>query len=106
MTERQFERRRSHRRRARVSIYVTLPGQKRQRCTTENLSAGGVFIRTDDRHVPQGVTAELVFVIRRGSVARLHRRWAVVTHASHRGAGLMLYNERDLAVLRSSGVSV
>ncbi len=101
------DRRKSQRRQASVSIYLTYPGQRRIRCRTQNLSAGGVFVQTSDASIPQGITVELVFVIKRGRIARLHRRWAVVTHVNRDGAGMMLYNHRDATLWsHSPGLSM
>lgn len=106
MMKKRFERRKSQRKTATVDIWVTYPGHRRKRCRTANLSAGGVYISTEKVSVPQGITVELVFVVHRDRVIRLHRRWAVVAHVGNNGAGMMLYNGKNAFPWASPQISV
>ncbi len=77
---------------------MTAPGQKMTRYRTANLSAHGVFIEANMvSRLTRGVTVELVFVLHYGSLIRIHRRRARVSHVSRRGAGLMLYRTGEPA---------
>lgn len=85
-----MERRLHTRHRARTSVYLLLPGGKRQLCKAVNLSATGVFIRTASLGLRKGQQVNLAFAIDLGSVTKLHRRTAVVAHVSGGGTGLMM----------------
>ncbi|MCC7464213.1 MAG: PilZ domain-containing protein [Gammaproteobacteria bacterium] len=85
-----MERRLHTRHRARTSVYVIMPGGKRYLCRAVNLSATGVFVRTDVLGLRKGQQVELAFAIDLGSVTKIHRRTAVVAHISGGGTGLMM----------------
>jgi hypothetical protein len=50
----------------------------------------GVFLELKAMGLPAGAVVNLVFAVTLGNTIRLHRRRAVVTHISERGAGLMM----------------
>ncbi len=87
-----LERRLTTRHRARTSVYVLLPGNRRRLCRARNLSATGVFVETGDMGLRKGQTVELAFAITLGTVTKIHRRTAVVAHVSRGGTGLMMEN--------------
>ena len=67
-----------------------MPGGKRHLCRAVNLSATGVFVRTDVLGLRKGQQVELAFAIDLGTVTKIHRRAAIVAHVSRGGTGLML----------------
>jgi len=85
-----MERRLHTRHRARTTVYVLMPGGKRHLCSAVNLSATGVFVRTDVLGLKKGQQVELAFAIDLGAVTKIHRRTAVVAHISGGGTGLMM----------------
>ena len=85
-----MERRLHTRHRARTSVYIIMPGGKRHLCRAVNLSATGVFVRTDVLGLRKGQQVELAFAIDLGAVTKIHRRTAVVAHISGGGTGLMM----------------
>jgi hypothetical protein len=87
---RKVERRQGTRHRSRTVVYLLLPGGRRHVCRAANLSATGVFLRTDGLDIQKGQRVDLAFAINFGVVTRLHRRQAVVAHISDGGTGLMM----------------
>lgn len=85
-----MERRKKARRRTRISVYVSCPGQKMKRCRASNLSASGAFIETEFLGVTRGTPVDLVFVLDHGAVVRMYRMPATVARVSRNGAGVML----------------
>jgi len=72
---------------ASVPVYLsTNEGYKK--CTTRNISRGGVFIETEYRGFYGGDTVELVFVQPQANVARIRRYAAKVVHRAFHGLGL------------------
>ena len=84
------ERRLHTRHRARTTVYITIPGGRKKLCRAVNLSATGVFVRTDVLGLRKGQQVELAFAIDLGTVTKIHRRTAVVAHISGGGTGLMM----------------
>ena len=67
-----------------------MPGGKRHLCRAVNLSATGVFVRTDVLGLRKGQQVELSFAINLGTITKIHRRTAIVAHVSRGGTGLMM----------------
>lgn len=84
------ERRLRPRKRVSIDVYVYSPGHSVRRCKTHNLSSNGVFVDVEKLGVGPGSTVELVFVIRRGPIIRVHRLWAIVARLTGNGVGMML----------------
>lgn len=82
------EHRLSPRKGARVKVYFSLGKQPMQRCSTRNLSSGGVFLET---RLPLRLNTpvQLLFVLNRGVVIRIYRLSAIVVRLSKDGIGLM-----------------
>lgn len=78
----QIERRLQVRHRARTEVFVR-QGGKRVRCKAENLSAGGVAVRTNNLGLRVGQVAELAFVINLGAISKIHRRNAKVCYVKN-----------------------
>ena len=87
-----MERRKKARRRTRIRVYVSSPGQKMKRCKASNLSASGAFIETEFLGATRGTPVDLVFVLDHGQVVRMYRMPATVARVSRQGAGVMLNN--------------
>ncbi|MEE8157374.1 MAG: PilZ domain-containing protein [Gammaproteobacteria bacterium] len=85
-----MERRHHTRRRSRISVYLFRKGHHIRLCKAKNLSAAGVFVETHNMGLPPGSVVELAFVVRLGSITRIHRRTAKVCHVSRGGTGLAL----------------
>lgn len=85
-----MERRSGSRKRISVGTYVTWSG-RRVRCRASDISTSGVFVEMDGLPVLPGTAVQIVFVLSRGKLVRLHRVSAVVTRVSREGAGLRLY---------------
>jgi hypothetical protein len=101
-----MERRGTARKQAKVQVYVFCPGQGTRRCKTANISGNGVYVHTDSVMCPKGIALELVFVIRRGTLIKIHRRWATVVHVSKSGAGMRFYgNTRPRVAARPQATS-
>ena len=81
------------RRRSRTSVYVFRRGRPIRLCKAKNLSAAGVIVETHNMGLCKGTVVELAFVVRLGSITRIHRRTAKVCHISHGGTGLALLQE-------------
>lgn len=85
------ERRQRRRHQAVTDVYVS--GWGGRRYTACNHSADGVFVQLCAERLQglsRGSMLELVFVVAHGSLARLYRRQAVVSHLNESGAGLQL----------------
>jgi hypothetical protein len=96
------ERRLLERSKVSTVVYLSVPGSRYHRCRAKNLSAMGVFLEMNSLGLPAGTVVNLVFAVTLSNTIRLHRRRAIVTHISERGAGLMMqgrprYTGRELA---------
>ena len=87
-----MERRTNARHQARTAVYVSCAGRPARFCRAKNLSANGVYIETQDMGLVKGMRVELAFAINLGSVTRIHRRSAIVTHVTEGGTGLMMHD--------------
>lgn len=85
-----MERRTGTRKHISVSAYVTWPG-RRIRCRASDISTTGVFVEMEGLPVLPGTAVQVVFVLARGEVVKLHRVSAVVARVSREGAGMRLY---------------
>lgn len=85
-----MERRSKVRKPTAVRVYLSSPGQRIRRCNAKDLSVSGAFVEGEALGLARGLTVELVFVMERGSVIRIHRVPATVARVSKWGAGLML----------------
>lgn len=75
-----------------VPAYVTMQGQKRQRCIAKDVSSHGAFIEFSNGAIRQGAPIQIVFALNRGRVTRLYTRSAIVVRVTESGAGLMFSN--------------
>jgi hypothetical protein len=85
-----MERRLLARNKVSTIVYLSVPGGRFHRCRAKNLSAMGVFLEIKAMGLPAGTVVNLVFAVTLGNTIRLHRRRAIVTHITERGAGLMM----------------
>ena len=85
-----MERRLLARNKVSTIVYLSVPGGRFHRCRARNLSAMGVFLELRALGLPAGTVVNLVFAVTLGNTIRLHRRRAIVTHITERGAGLMM----------------
>lgn len=88
-----MERRLLERNKVSTTVYLSVPGGRLHRCRARNLSAMGVFLEIKSLGLPAGAVVNLVFAVSLGSMIRLHRRKAIVTHVSEGGAGLMMQGQ-------------
>jgi len=72
-----------------VRAYLSLPGQKRQRCTASDVSSHGAFVEMPQDASRQGAPVQIVFALNRGRVTRLYARSAIIVRVTDSGAGLM-----------------
>lgn len=89
-----MERRTVMRRGADVTTYIyprTMEGPLR--CRAHNLSADGVFIKTEHPISRPGEVFSLVFALEFDRVVRTYRRWARVAHCTEDGMGVQLFRE-------------
>jgi hypothetical protein len=86
-----MERRLGARRRISLNVYLIGVGRRLRRCRASDMSANGVFLESPSMHIPIGATVELVFVVQRNSIIRMHRLPAIVARVSKTGAGMILY---------------
>lgn len=86
-----IEERRIHSRaRVKTQVYVVIEANKRVLTQAENLSAAGVFLRTNTLKLTVGQEVELIFVINLDTVSKLHRRKGIVAHTSKDGTGFKM----------------
>lgn len=88
-----MERRLLERNKVSTTVYLSTPGGRLHRCRARNLSAMGVFLEIKSLGLPAGTVVNLAFAVSLGSIIRLHRRKAVVTHVNEGGAGLMMQGQ-------------
>lgn len=84
-----YERRHAERRPVATHVHIDVGGT-RKRARAINLSSRGVFIAGQHPELAAGTLVELVFHVPVQGLIRLHRKRAVVTHASVRGVGLRM----------------
>ncbi len=85
----QYERRHAERSPVATHVYIDVGGTRR-RVRAVNLSPRGVFIAGMHPELETGTLVNLVFRVPVDGLIRLHRKRAVVTHASVRGVGLRM----------------
>lgn len=97
----QHERRHTQRNEVATDVYIDVDGI-RHRGRALNLSARGVFIAGVQPGLDTGRVVELVFPVPVQGLIRLHRKRAVVAHASLRGIGMRMEPavRQSLAALR------
>lgn len=91
-----MDRRNSMRKHARVQVRVRGPDGMTRWCRTANLSHCGAYLNGLDMNLRRGTPVEAVFVVTRGPVARLYRRWAIVAHCEPKGMGLMILGRNSV----------
>lgn len=84
-----YERRHVERRPVATDVHIAVAGI-RKRARALNLSSRGVFIAGLHPELERGTLVELVFHVPVEGLIRLHRKRAVVTHASAQGVGLRM----------------
>lgn len=82
------ERRHTVRKRIAARAYMSWQGQP-HRCRTRNISINGAFVETSALAPPLGARVELIFVLPRGSVIRVHRLKARIARVTRNGAALV-----------------
>lgn len=85
----QHERRHSERSEVATDVYLDVDGT-RLRGRALNLSPRGVFIAGVQPQLEAGRVVDLVFPVPVQGMIRLHRKRAVVAHASPRGIGMRM----------------
>ncbi|NGP53661.1 PilZ domain-containing protein [Thioalkalivibrio sp. XN8] len=84
-----YERRHAQRRPVATNVHIDVGGIRKQ-ARALNLSARGVFIAGQHPELATGTLVELVFHVPVQGLIRLHRKRAVVTHATARGVGMRM----------------
>lgn len=85
----QHERRNSERNQVATDVYIEIDGARR-RGRALNLSSRGVFIEGTHPGLEAGRIVDLVFPVPVQGLIRLHRKRAIVAHASVRGIGMRM----------------
>ena len=89
-----MERRTVARRGANVTTYIyPQRAQGPLRCRANNLSADGVFLKTERPVSRPGEVFTLVFALEFDDVVRTYRRWAKVAHCTEEGMGVQLFRQ-------------
>lgn len=99
-----MERRHCPRIGTRIHVRVRAPDRSVRWYWTTNLSQYGVFL-SGGENLREGTPVETVFVVQRGRIYRLYRRWGLVAHAEPDGMGLMLINRKSHAEISKHRVN-
>ncbi len=91
------ERRQTARKRIATGVYISWQGRP-HRYQTRNISVNGVFLEASRDNPPLGARVDLVFVVHKGTVVRIHRLPAVVARISRNGAALIWNRHRNRSV--------
>ena len=82
-----LDRRMSARRPTSDNVYLYCKQLEMERCRPTNISSRGVFIEKIPKRAYVGRRIQLVFVIDRGTTAKMIRVFAVIAHISKEGIG-------------------
>ncbi|MDE1830270.1 MAG: PilZ domain-containing protein [Thaumarchaeota archaeon] len=85
-----MERRLHTRQRAHTQVVIRYGKGVRFKGNATNLSAGGVAIKTENLGLRIGSNVELAFIIKLGSIIKIHRRTAKVCHVHGGVTGLLM----------------
>ena len=88
------ERRSSPRVHANIKVYI--PGRNMRRFTSANLSASGLFLRTQSREFRLNQVFTIVITLEKGPVTRVFWRIAKVVRIHPDGYGLRIWRDRAL----------
>ena len=85
-----MERRSCARKPVDVSVYLSDSERRVSRCTATDISASGIFLKTNPLFVPRHKCLNLMFALRNNSsnLVRLRRITAVVIRAERGGVGM------------------
>lgn len=97
-----IEKRLHTRHRASTRVRVSIPGRKSVICKAVNLSAAGCAIATGGLGLKKGQRATLTFLVKLGTITKMHIRTATVTHvtAGRTGFAMDTYAPPTPGVLR------
>ncbi len=86
-----MERRSCTRKPVEVSVYLSDAEQQVSRCTATDISASGIFLKTNPLFIPRHKCLNLMFALRANSsnLVRLRRVTAIVTRSQRDGVGMM-----------------
>ena len=85
-----MERRCCNRKSVVVSVYLSDADSRLSRCTATDISANGIFLKTNPLFIPRHKCLKLMFALRVSSsnLVRLRRVTAIVTRAQQDGVGM------------------
>jgi len=100
-----MERRSSNRKSVEVSVYLSDGDKRLSRCIATDISANGIFLKTNPLFVPRHKCLKLLFALRANSsnLVRLRRVTAIVTRSQQDGVGMRFCASRKYANARAFG---
>lgn len=100
-----MERRSSNRKSVEVNVYLSDGDKRVSRCTATDISANGIFIKTNPLYVPRHKCLKLMFALRinASNVVRLRRITAIVTRSQQDGVGMRFCASRKYGKARAVG---
>lgn len=103
-----MERRSCNRKSVKVNVYLGSDGNIHgvSRCVATDISANGIFLKTDPLFVPRYKCVKLMLALRMNlsNVVRLRRVTAIVTHTKKDGVGMRFCNRRRYSKECKSGL--
>jgi hypothetical protein len=100
-----MERRSCNRKSVEVSVYLSDGNSGLSRCTVTDISANGIFIKTNPLCIPRHKCLKLMFALRVSSsnLVRLRRVTAIVTRSQQDGVGMRFCATRKYTKARAVG---
>jgi hypothetical protein len=100
-----MERRSSNRKSVEVNVYLADGNSGVSRCMATDISANGIFLKTNPLYVPRHKCLKLMFALRINSsnVVRLRRIAAIVTRSQQDGVGMRFCASRKYGKARAVG---